>query len=277
MLNLAGIAVDAVSVAGMETCIGLPGFKLVFDIGRGPKRAVSQPTVLFTHAHIDHMGGIAHHVATRALLHMKPPTYVVPAEVEGAFHNLLDAFRKLDGSELPCTVIPASPGDVIPLGKGRTVRPFRAVHVVPALGYGIYQDRHKLRSDLVGCTADEIRAARARGETVSEVVSTCEVAFTGDTRIDVVDREEVVRTARLLIMEVTFMDDRVTVEQARQNGHIHLDEVVERADLFENEAVLFTHLSARYRQHEAQGIVDSRLPEPLRSKTTLLPRPDWVA
>jgi len=277
MLELAGIGVEAVSVAGMETCICLPGMKLAFDIGRGPKVAVSQPWVLFTHAHIDHMGGIAHHVATRALLHMSPPTYVIPAEVEGAFHDLLGAFRALDGSELPCTVIPASPGDVIPLGKGRSIRPFRAHHVVPALGYSLWQDRQKLRADLVGCSNEEIRAARSRGERVSEVEPTPLVAFTGDSRIDVIDQEEVARTAKLLIMEVSFVDDRVSVAQARKNGHIHLDEVIERADSFENEALLFTHLSARYRQAEAQRILDTRLPEHLRARTTLLPRPDWVA
>ncbi len=277
MLDLAGIAVDAVSVAGMETCIGLPGLKMAFDIGRGQRRSVSFSTVLFTHAHIDHMGGVAHHVATRGLLNMKPPTYVVPAEVEGAFHNLLDAFRTLDGSDLPCTVLPAQPGDEISLGKGRTIRPFRAAHVVSALGYSIWQDHQKLRSDLVGKSGEEIRAARARGEKVSETSSSPIIAFTGDSRIDVVDQQEVLRKAKLLIMEVTFVDDRVTVAQARKNGHIHLDEVIERADCFDNEAILFTRLSARYRQDEAQAILDQRLPGVLRERVTLLPRPGWVA
>lgn len=277
MLDLAGISVDAVSVAGMETCIGFPGLKLAFDIGRGPRRAVPWSTVMFTHAHIDHMGGIAHHVATRSLLSMKPPTYVVPAEVEQPFHNLLDAFRKLDGSDLPCTVLPASPGDEISLGKGRTVRPFRAAHVVPTLGYSVWQDHQKLRSDLVGKSGAEIRDARARGERVSEITSVPIIAFTGDSRIDVVDREEVLRQAKLLVMEVTFIDDRISVAQARKNGHIHLDEVIERADCFENEAILFTHLSARYRQAEAQAILDQRLPKGLRERVTLVPRPSWVA
>jgi ribonuclease Z len=277
MLQLAGTSVDAISVAGMETCIVLPSLKLAFDIGRGPKFAVACSTVLFTHAHIDHMGGLAHHVATRSLLHMKPPTYVVPAEVEDAFHNLLDAFRQLDGSELPCRVIPANPGDAIPLGKGRTVRAFRAVHVVPALGYSIWQEHHRLRPDLVGQSGENIRDARARGEQVSETFATPIVAFTGDSCIDVLDREPVLCQAKLLMMEVSFLDDRVPVAAARKNGHIHLDEVIARADLFENEAILFTHLSARYRQAEAQAILDRRLPEHLKRRVTLLPRPSWVA
>ena len=65
MPRLAGILVDGVSVGGVETCIDLPEFKLAFDIGRCPDDAVLRPTILFTHAHMDHMGGVAWHAATR--------------------------------------------------------------------------------------------------------------------------------------------------------------------------------------------------------------------
>ena len=82
------------------------------------------PVVLFTHAHIDHMGGIAHHVATRSLMKMKPPTYVMPKAVVGAVENLLDAFRALDGSELPATLVGLSPGSRYPLGNAALLGPF---------------------------------------------------------------------------------------------------------------------------------------------------------
>ena len=71
-------------------------------------------------------------------------------------------------------------------------------------------------------------------------------------------------------MEVTFIDERVSVESARKNGHIHLDEVIERADLFQNKAIWFTHLSARYREHEAKQVLASRLPDSLKDRVTLL-------
>ena len=72
--TLDGLDVRAVSVAGMETCIGLPSLKTCFDIGHGHRSTARNHTVLFTHAHIDHMGGIGHHAATRSLLSMAPPT-----------------------------------------------------------------------------------------------------------------------------------------------------------------------------------------------------------
>lgn len=275
MLELAGTQVDAVSVAGLETCIQLPQHKLCFDIGRGPRSAVGLSTVAFTHTHVDHIGGIAHHVATRSLLGMDPPTYLVPEAMVPDFMSLLVAFRKIDHSDMPCTVIPAVPGEDVALAKRRFLRPFAAVHTVPAVGYGLWRQQTKLKPELEGLPEDEIRA-RAQDGPVAVETEVALVAFTGDSRIEVVDREAVVREAKLLIMEVSFLDERVDVERARENGHIHLDEVIERADVFENEAILFTHLSARYRFEEAQEILDKRLPDTLKERVTLLPRPDWV-
>jgi ribonuclease Z len=120
-------------------------------------------------------------------------------------------------------------------------------------------------------------AARDRGEAVNVVTEHPIVVFSGDTTIDFIEHSAWAREADLLIMECTFMDDRVSVESARANGHIHLDEVVERADLFQNKAILLTHLSARYRQEEAEAALDAKLPPELRAKVTLLPRPPWCA
>ena len=54
---------------------------------------------------------------------------------------------------------------------------------------------------------------------------------------------------RVLLIECSFLgpDDR---ERARQYDHIHLDDIAERASLFENEAIVLTHFSMRYRPEE---------------------------
>lgn len=272
MLTLAGIAVDAVSVGGLETCIQLPGMDVALDLGVCPPRAVARSTVLFTHAHIDHMGAVAAHCATRSLMGMAPPTYAVPAERIDAFEDLLAVWRRLDGSALPCAVVPAQPGTRLDLGKGRTAVAARSLHRVPCLSWSIWTHKKKLAPAWVGVPGPEIGAARRRGEAVHELHTSCEVAFTGDTLIEAVEREPSLRTARLLIMEVTFLDERVGVPAAREMGHIHLDEVIERASLFENEHILFTHMSARYGQREAEEILARRLPPGLAERVTLLPQ-----
>lgn len=270
MPRLAGHDVEGISIGGIETCLELPRLKLAFDIGRSPLSAIQRPTVLFTHAHMDHLGGVAHHAATRALRGMPPPTYVVPRQNAADLDELFRVWRRLDGADLPYELVPLEPGETWRLPNRMLVRPFRAVHRVPTQGYGLWSVRRKLRPELAGLSGDAIRQRREAGEEVTTEVETCEVAFCGDTRIEVLEREEVVRTARLLILECTFVDDRVSVEQCRSKGHVHLVEIAERAELFENEAILLTHFSARYRADEIVRALDERLPPALRERVTPL-------
>jgi ribonuclease Z len=271
MPRLAGHRIEGLSVGGIETCIDLPELKLAFDIGRCPDEAVHRPTILFTHAHMDHMGGVAWHAATRALRGMAPPTYVVPRENEADFRALFEVWRKLDRSEQPHSVVALSPGEEWELPNKLLVRPFRSLHRVPTQGYALWTRKRKLRREHSALSEPELRELRGRiGDAMLATVETPEVAFTGDTLIEVVEREEVVRKARVLVIEVTFVDDRVSVEQCRSKGHVHLYEVAERAALFENEALLFTHFSARYRPREILAALDRHLPPSLRERVTPL-------
>ena len=269
-LQLAGVSVEAISIGGLETCLQLPGFDLCLDIGRCPPRAVSKGRVAFTHAHIDHLGGAVMHCATRSLMGMTPPTYVMPSAITADFEGMLAAWRRLDRSELRCTVLGLDPGEELRLSRDVLLRPFRAVHVVPCHGYVLVRERKKLRDEWVGRPERELRDARLSGVEISELVEVPEVAFSGDSKIDFLERCPAAREASLLMMEVTFVDDRVSVQEARDKGHVHLDEVIERAELFGNKAILFTHLSARYATAEAQAILDRRLPPGLRERVTLL-------
>ena len=277
MLEVAGTKINAVSVGGLETCIELPDWKLCFDIGRCPPTAVRRPRVLFTHAHCDHMGGVAHHCAQRDLMGMDPPTYYMPAESAEAFEEMMAAWRRLAHSEFPCEVIGVLPGQEFELGRQQWARAFRAVHRIPTVGYALGELRKKLKPEFRGKSQEEIRRAVHSGAEITNDERFVEVAFCGDTCIDVLEREEIVRKARLLILEVTFLDDRVSVASARENGHVHLDEVVDRADLFENEHILFTHFSSRYRNKDILSILDERLPKNLRERVQpLLMAPPWA-
>ena len=49
-----------------------------------------------------------------------------------------------------------------------------------------------------------------------------------------------------------------------------MDEIAERADLFENEALLFTHFSARHSPREIRAAIADRLPKHLHERVTPL-------
>lgn len=271
-VELAGLEVEGRSIGGLETCLEVPEYRFAFDVGRCPPSVIQRPTILFTHAHIDHMGGVASHAATRSLRHMPPPTYVVPPHAVDGFRALFAAWRGLDGSDLPHRLVTLAPGDSFPLGPGRVARPFAAVHTAPCQGYGIWSQREKLKPEYHGVAPAELRELRLSGTSITRTVEEPELASVGDTRIEVVEREAVVREARRLILETTFVDDRVSVDECRARGHIHLDEVVERAELFRNEAILLTHFSARYKRNEIVEALWARLPDSLAARVTpLLP------
>ena len=141
---------------------------------------------------------------------------------------------------------------------------------MPSQGYALMERRKRLKPELQGAGRDAIRQAALSGEQINEEHEHPKLVFSGDTTIEFIERSTVAQQADILIMEVTFIDERVSVESARKNGHIHLDEVIERADLFQNKAILFTHLSARYREHEAKQVLASRLPDSLKDRVTLL-------
>lgn len=64
-LTVAGWELEGVSIGGQETCIIVPRAKVAFDIGRCPQRAAFQQTLLISHGHLDHVGGLPFHVSTR--------------------------------------------------------------------------------------------------------------------------------------------------------------------------------------------------------------------
>ncbi len=257
------------SVAGIETCIAAPELRLVLDLGRCTKLAVEQPVVLVSHGHLDHIGAIAQHAARRALLSMSEGVYLVPAAVAAQVEALFNAAGALDGQVIPRRVVPLAPGESFRLGKQRVVRPFTTFHRVPSQGYTVWEERHRLRDEFRGLPGERIGALRKRGVAVEEATEVPILSFTGDTRSEVLEHNPELQQTETLVIEATFLDERVTVAGARSMGHIHLDEVVERAALLPQGEVVLSHFSARYRTDEIASLIAARVPEDLRARVRL--------
>ncbi|MFT7671373.1 MAG: ribonuclease Z, partial [Planctomycetota bacterium] len=267
---LSGIRIEGHSVGGHDTCIDFPEWKFTVDIGRSPQWSIARSTVLFTHTHIDHMGGVVMHAALRKLQGLGPPTYVIPEKYIEPFKKLFDAWRELDNGFVDHHVVPLAPGGEYRLSKELIARPFHSVHSVTCQGYGIWKEHRRLAAEFQGLPQEELRRLRVgEGIEITEQSETCEVAITGDTTFDVIENETV-RKARVLVMEVTFLDDQVSIAKAREMGHTHLDDVIERADLLQNESILFTHFSPRYSRAQITEILQRRLPAGLRERVTPL-------
>lgn len=261
------------SIAGLETCIEVPALKLLLDLGCCSRTAVNQPLVLLSHGHLDHIGAIAQHAARRALLGMEPGSYVVPASIFEQVERLFNAAGDLDGQVIPRQVIALEPGREQPLGKGRWLRAFETFHRVPSQGYTVWEDRTRLRQEFRELPGARLGELRRQGVVLDETEAVPLLSFTGDTRVDVLEQTPELQRTECLVIESSFLDDLVPVAQARDMGHIHLDELVARRELLPRGDVVFSHFSARYSQSEVARLLQQKLPDSLRDIVRVLPTP----
>ncbi|XP_066329856.1 nuclear ribonuclease Z-like isoform X2 [Miscanthus floridulus] len=223
-LEIEGYRVEGISIAGHETCVIFPSLNLVFDIGRCPPFAVSQDFLFVSHAHMDHIGGLPMYVATRGRKRMRPPTVFVPACLADLVRRLFDVHRAMDQSDLDHKLVPLEVEEEYQLTKDLRVRAFRTYHVVPSQGYVIYKVKQKLKDQYAGLPGKELSNLRKSGVEITNVESTPEIAFSGDTMSDFIldpDNADVLK-AKILVVESTFIDDSKSIEDAREKGHIHL-------------------------------------------------------
>jgi ribonuclease Z len=259
------LPLEGFSIAGIETSIVAPSLKVVLDMGRCSSTAVNHATVLVSHGHLDHAGALAQHASRRAMLGMSEATYVVPKAIAEDVERLFNAAGKLDGQAIPRRVVALEPGEEFALPARKRVRPFATFHRVPSQGYTVWETRRKLRDEFRGTPGPELGRLRARGVEIDASHEVALLCFTGDTRVEVLERTPEIRQAETAIIETSFLDDRVAVSDARMMGHIHLDEVVARLELLPRTDVVFSHFSARYGRDEVQGILDQRLPAEMRA------------
>jgi ribonuclease Z len=190
-----------------------------------------------------------------------------------AIRRVLSAWEALQADTDRATLHGVSPGDEWSLKGDAIARAFRAPHRIACVGYTILRRVRKLKPELAGMPETEIASRSRRGEEVQDVIERPEICFPGDTRIEVVDQEPSVTKARVLLLECTFIGPDVSPRIAHEGGHVHLDDIAERADKFENEAILLTHFSRRHRPEDIKDQVNKKLPEKLRQRVQLLLEP----
>jgi ribonuclease Z len=259
--------VRGISVGGVYTSIAVPDLGIVFDAGASPRSSCGIDTILLSHGHADHVGALPAFLGIRALSgKTRPPRVIMPAEILDDLTAGLAAMSRLQRFPLEIEAIGMVPGDELVLRGDLRVRAVRTFHPVPSLAYIIVRRVAKLRADLHGQTGPQIAARRRAGEEVSDHEDRLELAYATDTLVSALDHAPELMQARTLIVECTFLDHRKSLEAARAGCHIHLDEVIERADQFANEHIVMMHFSQLYRPDEISGILDARLPPQLRAR-----------
>lgn len=264
-----GLTIEGYSRAAVQSYWRIPELKLGFDLGGSPWSFMGTQTYFVTHAHLDHLAGVPVYVARRRMMKMDPPTIYLPEEAVTNVRRMLQSWQRLDRGRMLCDLIGVKPGDEIELSREHVVTAFATRHTIPSLGYVVWDRRKKLKPEYRGLSGEEIRDLRLSGTEVSQETRFPLVCYTGDTAPAGLDEYPPVYEAQTLITELTFFRPEHRKDKIHKFGHMHLDDLLERADKFRNSLIILAHFSTRYHERQIQKAVGQRLPPQLKDRVHL--------
>ena len=268
-LTFKGLTIEGYSRAAVQSYWRIPELKLGFDLGGSPWSFMGTQTYFITHPHLDHMAALPVYVARRRMMKMDPPTIYLPAGCVEGVERMLHAWQRLDRGRMVCQLIGVQPGDEIELSRENVVTVFETKHTVTSVGYVVWDRRKKLKPEYQGLTGEQIRDLRLSGTEVAADVRVPIVCYTGDTAPGGFDGYPPVLQSQVLITELTFFRPEHRKEKIHKFGHTHLDDILERADKFQNELIILAHFSTRYEERQIQRSIEKRLPPQLKDRVHL--------
>lgn len=263
------------SRAGHETWFRVRELGIALDIGRGPDAVVHMPNVFVTHAHLDHAAGVPWYAGQRHLQRLHGGRIFVPSEAADDFRALFEVQRRLTGASFDeIEIVGIAAGQELRFARNLIVRGHAATHRVAARAYEFIEVRHHLRADYAGLGREELAQLRQQRVPLDEEYRCPILFYTGDTDRGILETSEALYRAGVLIIECSFVADGHQ-SRAAQYRHIHVDDLAEFAERFENELIVLTHFSRRYDRNEIRDTVRRRLPEVLRERIRLALPEAW--
>jgi ribonuclease Z len=271
VLETEHLTIEGRSRAGHETWLRVRDLNVALDIGRCPDEIIGVPNVFITHAHLDHSLGIPFYAGQRHLQRIEGGSVYVPSEAAEDFRALMKLHEKLEGTDYGIEIVGLAEGDVARIGRTLEVRAHVATHRVAARAYEFLEIRHHLRPEFAG--RDDIAELRRGGKDVTEEYRHPVLFYTGDTDRGILERNEALFSAEVLVIECSFIADGHQ-ERAAKYRHIHFDDIAEFAGRFANQVIVLTHFSRRYSREEIHDGIRRRCPAVLRERMRLaLPEP----
>lgn len=252
--RLGDILIQGYSVAGEETVVALPELNVCFDVGKAPSEILAIDHVLLTHGHMDHSAGIAYYLSQRNFVGNAPGCVVAPHAMINPLKELMRVWATIEGHATPARWVGMADGDQFEVRRGLVVRAFEVNHRVPSLGFVVIDVRHKLRPEFAGRSGPELVQLKKQGIEIEHIVEVPLVAFCGDTAEGRWQNLDMVRRAKVLIIECSFFEAD-HVRRAREGYHLHVRDVAKILPEMENEHFLLHHVSRRTHLREAKEML----------------------
>lgn len=246
----------------------LPELSIVLDAGIHVK-SLQPKTVLLTHGHRDHIAALPTHAASGAKI--CTPKAIAPlvkrfllaeaqlnyGDVTQTDQETIAALGEFDIEAVDdCREIllpkSAYTGSPTPLGIQVVTAPHKSG--VPAVSYGIYRVKNRLKEEFATLPKNELGQLLRNNVTITESYNEGVLFYTGDTTIKLLQErwQEILPKYKSIIHEVTFLGmpsedlDKATL----QKGHTHYAQLHPWVCAFPDTTFICAHWSLRYSKEE---------------------------
>ncbi len=259
------------SLSGIRTAIAMPELSLSFDAAQGYPFLLTLKHFFISHGHLDHAAGIPYIISQKAMTSQSPANFYMPQSLVEPMDQIMKIWEKIEGHQYKYNFVGVQADQEIPLNAQYFMKVFPTTHRIESFGYTLFEVQKNLRQDLQGLSQNEIIQKKRQGEEVNELHHNPVVSFTGDTQIEFLHSRPWIKKSKILFMEATYLDEKKTVQNARDWGHTHLDEVLEHLDEIESEQIVLIHASSRYPTPLALKILKDRVPAKHQARVVLFP------
>jgi ribonuclease Z len=269
--EIGGFKVIGRSIAGNATSLIFPELDICFDVAQGAsKYFMSVNNFLISHGHADHAAGIPFIASQKSLNHLKGPRFFMPEEIVEPMHEIMRQWQKIENHDYPYEFVPVRDGETYDLKGDYFFKVFPTPHRVPSFGYTVFRRTRKLKAEFLNAERADIIAKRESGVQLYDFGQEPLITFTGDTKIEFIESRPWVKNSKILFVEATYLDEKKTVENAREWGHIHLDEIVSNLKHLNCEQIVLIHFSRRYSRNDIRRILEEKIPAEYKSRVTAL-------
>lgn len=259
------------SLSGIRTAIAMPEMDLAFDVAQGYPYLLNLKKFFISHGHLDHSAGIPYIISQKAMTRQAPAEFYMPPSLVEPLDKIMKLWQEIEKHEYHYHFIPVEAGKKIEIKGNYSMRAFQTLHRVESFGYTLYETHKKLKKEFSNLSQNEIIELRRQKKEVQEKMDIPLVSFTGDTQIEFLDLSPEVKKSKILILETTYLDVRRSVQQARDWGHTHLDELIPRLGEIESEKIVLIHISSRYSSQESEKIIRQKIPVEFQDRIVIFP------
>ena len=225
-------------------------FNIYLDAGLDPTNDAN--VVLISHTHYDHIASLY-----PIVLAAKNPTVLMPKSCIKGLQTMLTTLSSVSKCSMK-TTIPFSEWNPVPCdinttypvnlnGKKMMIETFRLSHRVPCLGYGIYEERSKLKGEYLQLTGKEIvkiKKERPRHD-MFEIVNIPVLLFISDTDSSILHTLPFSKF-RYVLIECTFIEPE-HLNEAHKRAHLHFSQLEPYIKEHTSTTFILIHFSQRYK------------------------------